>query len=344
MPTGTRHEVVESPHRAVSRSGFLYSDGALYALGTLGGPDSYAYRINDAGQIVGKSSIGPDAAPNHAFLYDGGQMMDLGTLGGPESVASNLNSCGQIVGSADTVPGVASPHAFLYCDGTMTDLNEQLRPGSPAWTLTAAYGINDGGQIVGTGINAEGEEHAFLLTPVRAPCPGARLTTCSLGTPGFFHFSTTGLTPALVEVTAAGVSALAGSLGTPTMNDQGTVTFHAALRSGGEGVFTRYTAGTLGIIAITSDLVHDFPIGGSINNAGRVSFGAGLRDGRQAIFTRRGQELTRIADTGPDSPFSSFLGPAATLNSDGTVAFRATLKSGGSGIFTARAGEAPRIL
>jgi hypothetical protein len=136
----------------------------------------------------------------------------------------------------------------------------------------------------------------------------------------------------------------AGSLGTPTMNDQGTVTFHAALRSGGEGVFTRDTGGALGIIAITSDLVHDFPIGGSINNAGTVSFGADLRDGTQAIFTGQGQELSRIADTGPDSPFSGFFGPAATMNNDELVAFRASLTSGGTGIFTGRAHEAPSVL
>jgi hypothetical protein len=136
----------------------------------------------------------------------------------------------------------------------------------------------------------------------------------------------------------------AGSLGTPTMNDQGTVTFHAALRSGGEGVFTRDTTGALGIIAITSDLVHDFPIGGSINNAGTVSFGANLRDGTQAIFTGQGQELSRIADSGPDSPFSSFFGPAATMNNDELVAFRASLTSGGTGIFTGRAHEAPSVL
>jgi hypothetical protein len=136
----------------------------------------------------------------------------------------------------------------------------------------------------------------------------------------------------------------AGSLGTPTMNDQGTVTFHAALRSGGEGVFTRDTAGALGIIAITSDRVHDFPIGGSINNAETVSFGADLRDGTQAIFTGRGQELSPIADTGPDSPFSGFFGPAATMNNDELVAFRASLTSGGTGIFAGRAHEPSSIL
>jgi hypothetical protein len=128
------------------------------------------------------------------------------------------------------------------------------------------------------------------------------------------------------------------------VNDQGTVRFRSALRSGGEGVFTRDTQGNLGIIAITSDLIRDFPIYGGINDAGTASFGADLRAGGQAIFTGRGGELSRIADTGPDSPFSGFLPTAATINNEDTVAFGATLTSGGAGIFTGRAGEAPRIL
>src|SRR5262249_45990763 len=40
-----------------------------------------------------------------------------------------------------------------------------------------------------------------------------------------------------------------------TINNQGTVRFRSALRSGGEGIFTRDTQGNLGIIAITSDLI-----------------------------------------------------------------------------------------
>src|SRR5262249_16102627 len=76
--------------------------------------------------------------------------------------------------------------------------------------------------------------------------------------------------------------------GVPAMSDQATAYVLAGLKSGGEGAFTRDAQGHLGIIAITSDLIRDFPIGGGINNAGTVSFGADLRDGTQAIFTGRG--------------------------------------------------------
>ena len=46
------------------------------------------------------------------------------------------------------------------------DLNGLLT-GAPGWTLTNAYGINDVGQIVGSG-NYLGQQHAFLLNPFAA--------------------------------------------------------------------------------------------------------------------------------------------------------------------------------
>src|SRR3982751_4757094 len=54
---------------------FLYSNGQMTDLGTLGGSGSSGgYGINDAGQVVGGSDTSTDA--RHAFLYTDGQMTD----------------------------------------------------------------------------------------------------------------------------------------------------------------------------------------------------------------------------------------------------------------------------
>jgi probable HAF family extracellular repeat protein len=45
----------------------------------------------------------------------------------------------------------------------MKDLNKLIPVGS-GWELQQAYGINNAGQIVGTGTH-KGLEHGFLLTP-----------------------------------------------------------------------------------------------------------------------------------------------------------------------------------
>jgi len=58
-------------------------------LGTLGGAESLAYCINDAGQIVG-SAKDAEGHPWHAVLFDptgAGNNIDLGTLGGDWSGA-----------------------------------------------------------------------------------------------------------------------------------------------------------------------------------------------------------------------------------------------------------------
>ena len=44
------------------------------------------------------------------------------------------------------------------------NLNNLIPPGS-GFTLDNATAINDNGQIVASGSNAPGQEHAFLLTP-----------------------------------------------------------------------------------------------------------------------------------------------------------------------------------
>ena len=57
---------------------FFYTGGQMHDLGTLGGAFSYAYGINDFGQIVGWSQLGDGSS--HAFVYLKGQMRDLHDL------------------------------------------------------------------------------------------------------------------------------------------------------------------------------------------------------------------------------------------------------------------------
>jgi probable HAF family extracellular repeat protein len=146
---------------------FLYSGGVMQDLGTLGGRMSMADAINSGGVVVGwslASSTQPNQdGPLHAFVYQNGVMTDLTpALGNNWSEAYGINSSGVIVGdmsSSDYGPW----HAFMLDNGKVTDLNSLLPPGSN-WTLVAATGINDLGQIIGIGVD-NGVTATFLLTP-----------------------------------------------------------------------------------------------------------------------------------------------------------------------------------
>ena len=123
-------------------------------IGTLGGPYSGAYGINDSGKVVGYAYTAGSGA--HAFLYDNGTMTDLGTLGGSSSDAFAINNRGQIVGYANDSQGYG--HAFLYDNGQMTAIDAGL--GS---SHSEAHDINENGSVVGNALIWAGDVyHAFL--------------------------------------------------------------------------------------------------------------------------------------------------------------------------------------
>lgn len=116
-------------------------------LGTLGGFSSDAYGINEAGQVVGRSTV--VSGETHAFVWnEAGGMRDLGTLGGIASFAYRNNNKGQVVGNSLTSSN--ETHAFKWDDGVdMRDLGT-LAPGiGYTYVISYAEGINDHGQVVG---------------------------------------------------------------------------------------------------------------------------------------------------------------------------------------------------
>jgi probable HAF family extracellular repeat protein len=137
---------------------YVWKSGTITDLGTLGGTNSEATAISDTGQIVGFSLVSGDAA-EHAFRRVGGSLEDLGTLGGTNSRALAVNGAGRVVGYSDVATG--GTHAFLYSAGSIEDLNNYI-PASSGWVLERATGINNSGQIVGTGIH-NGVKRGFLL-------------------------------------------------------------------------------------------------------------------------------------------------------------------------------------
>ncbi|MGH6889216.1 MAG: hypothetical protein ACREHF_08480 [Rhizomicrobium sp.] len=134
---------------------FLWNNGQMQSLGTLGGFASDGYALNRSGQVTGYSYTGN--GEEHAFLWSAGQMTDLGLISDSIYTAGlGINSAAEVVGYAELHNG-AGYHAFVYRSGMIEDLNDLIPKGS-GWILNDAYGVNDSGDIVGEGM-INGQTH-----------------------------------------------------------------------------------------------------------------------------------------------------------------------------------------
>lgn len=120
---------------------YIWLDGVIEELGTLGGAASTAHAIDDMGHVAGEAHT--EAGHTHAFFYRPGRMRDLGTLGGNWSAAYALNRSRQVVGCS-TLAGETVTRAFLHQDSVMTELP------SLGGAFTCAYGVDRDGIAVGT--------------------------------------------------------------------------------------------------------------------------------------------------------------------------------------------------
>jgi|SRR5580658_449850 probable HAF family extracellular repeat protein len=134
-------------------------------LGTLGGPDSAAWSINDRGQIAGESFTSFTANPSSGvptidpFFWDpkDRKMLDLGGLGGTFGTTLFMNGQGQVVGLSN-LSGDTTYHPFIWSKSEgMKDL------GTLGGTIAAPHWINDAGEVVGfANLLGDQTRHAFL--------------------------------------------------------------------------------------------------------------------------------------------------------------------------------------
>jgi len=139
---------------------FLYSNGSVTSiLDSLDMRFAQPLAINSSGQIVGYDG--------YAFLISNGQSHDLNLIATPPAgfsldSANAINDSGKIAGfmspMVDCEPSCSSMHAFVESNGAVTDLT--TLSGS-SYTPQAALGLNNSGEVVGYGLDSNGNQEAF---------------------------------------------------------------------------------------------------------------------------------------------------------------------------------------
>jgi probable HAF family extracellular repeat protein len=132
---------------------------------------SYAFTINDNGDVVGASGpcattgMPPFAINNtvatRAVMWDrDGSITDLGDLGGAKNIAGSINNRGEVAGSAQS-PKDGTIHTFLWTRQTKIQ-DYGAFPGAIATFPGCCHTINDSGQIVGTALFPDFSTRALI--------------------------------------------------------------------------------------------------------------------------------------------------------------------------------------
>jgi probable HAF family extracellular repeat protein len=162
---------------------FLYSNGHVHDLGTLGGRRSRAEGISAAGDVVGWSET--DGPPKRGrpdgcgFVYTDGKMRAVDLEKRADEIswqtdACDINSSGQIAIELPTLRAAILTSGMIEYVGTFVPkgigypTGKKMNPDG-SFTEVKTFGegytvphrINDSGEVVGDGVVQNGNEHAF---------------------------------------------------------------------------------------------------------------------------------------------------------------------------------------
>jgi probable HAF family extracellular repeat protein len=133
--TPCRHGVRAAAAVLLCASAALAQTYSITDLGTLGGPTSDAFGLNNFGRVAGVSTL--MTAHLHGFFRDSNGLTDIPPLFGSESQAYDVNDNYQVVGIYHSL-GANVIHGLLWQTGVSTDLGN-----------IAPRGINNAGVVAG---------------------------------------------------------------------------------------------------------------------------------------------------------------------------------------------------
>jgi probable HAF family extracellular repeat protein len=130
---------------------------------------SFAFGINEEGQVVGTSglcsetALPPAPTGRHAVLWErdgNGTPVPLGDLGGTSfNIASSINNRGEVVGTSQSLDGTV--HAFRWTKSTgIRDLG--AFPGAFLTVPPCCNTLNNRGEVVGFALDPDGTSRAIV--------------------------------------------------------------------------------------------------------------------------------------------------------------------------------------
>ena len=241
-----------------------------------GSSESYAYGINDAGTVVGITYDANGQA--HGTIWSASGTTDLGA----GSYATAINGAGEVVGG--------NGGAFAVVNGQIQQL-----AAPPGVNWSAAYGINDGGTIVGDGQLANGTFRGIIWNPggtstLLGTFGGSSSQAMDVNNSGEvvgFASLADGYQHAFSEI--GGTMIDLGTLGGGSsyaygVNDSGEIVGYGWLADGSQSAFL-YDDGTM--LDLNSLLANnsgwDLLAAYGINDSGQIT-GEGLYDGQLTAF------------------------------------------------------------